>query len=81
MQAEAPLFHHDGALAIGHAGEHLLGHRAGDDGEAGLGILPQQVIDQSGAENGITDTAGGDEENAHATADTMPLLRCRGASL
>jgi hypothetical protein len=57
------LLHDDHPVEARHMGEERRGQGAGDDGEAGVGDLVGQELDQARRQHGVADPRGGDEEN------------------
>ena len=65
VQAVGQLVEHDGTLAVRHAREHALGDRAAGDGDAGVRVGADQVVQQPGGQHRIAEAVGRDEQDAH----------------
>ena len=59
------LVEHDGTLAVRHAREHALGDRPAGDGDAGVRMGADQMVQQPGGQHRIAETVRRDEQDAH----------------
>jgi proline iminopeptidase len=74
------LLHDDHPVEARYMGEERSRQRPRDDGEAGVGDLVGQELDQARRQHGVADPRGGDEENREGPLCHRSMYRASGES-